>query len=97
MSGGKLISLEVNVEVSKTMAESKVTTDEVVELLRQLPPRERLQAVVRVFPHLEWMRPSPSPEPRQSLRGLWRGVNITDADIEEVRREMWAKFPAEDL
>lgn len=95
MSGGKPLRLEVNMEVSKTMAESKVTTDQVVELLRQLPPRERLQAVMRVLPELEKALPEPASEPPPRLRGLWRGLNITDEDMKEVRREMWGQFPSE--
>jgi hypothetical protein len=82
--------------MSKEMADSNITTDQVVELLRQLPPRERLRVVLRVLPELEQSLPPPASGPRQSLRGLWRGLDISDEDIEEVRREMWGKFPAED-
>ena len=37
--------------------------------------------------------------PRRSSRGLWAdlGIDITEEDIEEVRREMWANFPREDI
>lgn len=35
-------------------------------------------------------------KPRKSLRGLWKGVNITREDIDEARREMWGNFPRED-
>jgi hypothetical protein len=79
------------------MAESNVTTDKVIELLRQLPPRERLRVVVRVLPELEKALIEPTPEPRPPLRGLWRGLNITDEDIEEARRQMWGHFPSEDI
>lgn len=95
MSGWNPIHLGVNLEVDKTMTEPKVTTEKVVELLRQLPPRERLRAVARIL--LENVLPEPTSEPRPSLRGLWRGLNITDEDIEEVRREMWGRFPPEDV
>lgn len=30
------------------------------------------------------------------LGGLWKGVKITDDDIAEVRREMWANFGERD-
>lgn len=97
MRGWNPIHLGVNLEVNKIMTEPKVTTDKVVELLRQLPPRERLRAVVRILPELENVLPEPTSEPRPPLRGLWRGLNITDEDIEEVRREMWGRFPSEDI
>ncbi len=35
--------------------------------------------------------------PGVSLRGLWRGVDITDDDIAEVRREMWGNFRRDDI
>jgi len=34
---------------------------------------------------------------RTSLRGLWRGITVSDEDIEEVRREMWRNFPRDDF
>jgi hypothetical protein len=37
------------------------------------------------------------PKSRQYLRGLWRGSNITELDISEVRQEMLKKFPREDV
>ena len=27
------------------------------------------------------------------LRGLWKGLGITDEEITEARREMWGDFP----
>lgn len=32
-----------------------------------------------------------------ALGGLWQGIEITDEDIAEVRREMWATLGAGDL
>ena len=32
----------------------------------------------------------------KSLKGLWKGINITREDIDEARREMWGNFPRED-
>lgn len=36
---------------------------------------------------------------RRSLKGLWAdlGVQITEEDIEKVRREMWSGFPRKDI
>ena len=33
--------------------------------------------------------------PLKSLEGLWaaQGVDVSEEDIAELRREMWAKFP----
>lgn len=37
------------------------------------------------------------PEEKISLRGLWKGADITEEDIDEVRREMWGNFPRGDV
>jgi Ulp1 family protease len=38
-------------------------------------------------------------KPFKSLYGLWanRGIEITEEDIDEIRREMWSNFPREDI
>lgn len=38
-------------------------------------------------------------EPRKSLYGLWANLNfdITEAEIDEMRQDMWRNFPREDL
>ena len=34
---------------------------------------------------------------RKSLRGLWRGLNITHQEIAEARQEMWGNFPRQSI
>jgi len=53
---------------------------------------------------IEWLAPkieqeleASRPIPRKSLRGLWRGMDTTEEDIAEARREMWSNFPREDI
>ncbi len=31
--------------------------------------------------------------PRKSLRGLWRGLDISEQEINSVRAEIWGSFP----
>jgi hypothetical protein len=40
-------------------------------------------------------RQSTPAKPRQSLRGLWKDLNleISDEDIAQARRETWGNFP----
>ena len=33
----------------------------------------------------------------KSLRGIWKSVEITNEDIDEVRHEMRANFPRDDI
>jgi hypothetical protein len=45
---------------------------------------------------LEFLQRKGAPKlPRRSLKGLWAdlGIDITEADIAEARREMWGNFP----
>jgi hypothetical protein len=37
--------------------------------------------------------------PKRSLYGLWAnlGIDISEEDIDEIRREMWGNFPRDDF
>ena len=73
------------------MSTQTVTAEQVLALLRQLPPREQLRVVSKALPALE-RKLSVRSQPRKSLRGLWRGLTIGEAEIEEIRQEMWGHF-----
>ena len=66
----------------------------VVEKLRALPP-ERQQEVLDFVEFLA--QRAARKRPLRSAEGLWAdlGVNITDEDIAEARRETWGNFPRE--
>ncbi|MCU0480821.1 MAG: hypothetical protein MUE54_06360 [Anaerolineae bacterium] len=73
---------------------------EVVEnLAKQLSAVDKVRLVERLMTTLEQELESPSRQPKESLYGLWAGMNMTisDEDIDEVRREMWNNFPREDI
>ena len=68
----------------------------VLEKLRDLPVQKQL----RVLEYVEELgrEPPPSlPRKRQSIEGLFasEGISISAEEIEEARREMWARFPRE--
>jgi len=79
---------------------SDVTLETVKRLATRLSQSEKARLV-------EWLESTPSEEtarrtpvpPRQSLYGLCAdlGPGPSDDDIKEVRREMWANFPREDI
>ena len=81
-----------------TPTEPIVTVESVLELMSRLTPRQRLQVIRRVLPQLEDAIPEASPtppaaRPLRSLRGLWKGsANISEEDIDEMRREAWQGF-----
>jgi len=67
----------------------------VIENLRGMSP----EAQRRVLDYAESLRRESSAAklPLRDLHGLWAnlGVSLTDDDIAEARREMWANFPRE--
>ena len=73
------------------MSTQVATAEQVLSLLRQLPPRDQLRIVRQTLPALE-RELSSRTRPRKSLRGLWRGLDIGESEIAEIRREMWADF-----
>jgi hypothetical protein len=75
-----------------------VTVDTVLDLLRQLPPRERLRVLAQALPEAERELPDGSHSLR-SLRGLWKDLkfDISAEDIDQARREAWSNFPREDI
>jgi hypothetical protein len=75
-----------------------VKADMALNLLRQLPPRERLHVIAQALPEAE-RDLSDSGRPLRSLRGLWKdlGFDISAEEISQARRETWANFPREDI
>ena len=68
----------------------------VVEKLRGLPI-EKQKEVLDFVDFLHQKRIVKGP--RRSVKGLWAdlGVDITEDDVAEARREMWSNFPREDI
>jgi hypothetical protein len=77
--------------------ENSVTLEEILASVRQLSPVDKARLIERVVSDIERELESARPTPRKSLRGLWRGLDITEEDIAEARREMWGSFPREDI
>ncbi|MEE8391173.1 MAG: hypothetical protein V3S14_10310 [Anaerolineae bacterium] len=81
------------------MNSMKITTaDSVLNLLRQLPPRERLRVIAQALPETERDLSKPH-RPLKSLRGLWKDLDfdLSAEEIDQSRREAWANFPREDI
>lgn len=58
---------------------------------------ERQREVLDFAEYLQYKEKSNGKKPRRSLRGMWKGVDISAEDIDEARREMWGNFPREDF
>jgi len=76
--------------------ENIIPLEKVMELARQLSPMDKLRLIERIDPQIERDLKSSTGEQHKSLRGLWRGLHITEHDIAEARRDRWAGFPRED-
>ena len=76
-----------------------VTLKEVLDLAMQLSLVDKVRLIERIAPQIEQELTAARPRKslRKSLRGLWRGLDITSEDIAETRREMWGNFPREDI
>jgi len=75
--------------------EARMSIEELAVKLRQLAP-EQQQEVFDLVESLYRAR-SARTTPRRSIEGLWAdlGIDITEEDIAEARREMWGNFPRE--
>lgn len=77
--------------------EETVTLEVTLELVKKLSLVDKVRLIEKIAPQIEKELTNTKPKSRQSLRGIWRGTDITESDINEVRKEMWNNFPREDV
>jgi hypothetical protein len=58
---------------------------------------DKVRLVKQVMATLEEDFTSEKKKPKRSLYGLWSDVSVSEEDIDDARREMWGKFPREDI
>lgn len=75
----------------------QVTLDQVLDLASQLPVVDQVRLIEAITPRIKQELHAAAQRPRKSLRGLWKGLDISDADITAARRQMWGNFPREDV
>lgn len=78
-------------------AADAVTLEEVLMLARRLSPRDKVRLIERIAPDIEREVAEGQPSEPAPLRGLWRGVDVTDDDLAGVRRDMWDTFTHADI
>jgi len=71
--------------------------EKVLKLAKLLSPRDKLRLIERIAPQIECDLKGSSETSRRSLRGLWRGHDLTPEEIAEARRETWRCFPRGDI
>ncbi len=70
-----------------------VLEKKVLQGFRELPPEKQKE----VLDYLELLRSRFSNGPSTVLKGLWKhlDVDISEQDVADSRRQMWASFPRE--
>lgn len=77
---------------------TSINLHEIKVLIQQLSLRDKLHLIQWIAPQIERDLPAAAPaQPLPPLRGLWRGTNLTETDIDTLRAEMWADMPREDV
>jgi len=74
-----------------------VTLEDALAYVRQLSPEDKARLIERVAPDIERELRAARSTSHVSLRGLWRGLDITGEEIDRARQEMWSEFPREDV
>jgi hypothetical protein len=66
-------------------------------VVRRLSSVDKARLIGHIVPDIERELKAAQSVPHKSLRGLWRGLDITADEIAEAWREMWGNFPREDI
>lgn len=73
------------------------TLEEALEVVSGLSALDKVRLVQKMMLTLETtMRDEHTPS-KPSLLGIWSGVEVSSADIDQVRAEMMLNFPREDI
>ncbi len=71
--------------------------ESLLELAKQLSVIDKIRLIEPLAPHIERELKSCNPAGRKPLLGLWKGLDITEEEISQARRDMWTDFPGEDI
>jgi hypothetical protein len=75
-----------------------ISLEQILLLAEQLSLTDKVRLIERIAPQIERdIARSARDGKRTTLRGLWKGVDITEEDIESVRTEIWGGFPRESI
>lgn len=75
----------------------QVSLNEVLRMAHRLPLADKVRLIGQIAPQIQRELHAVPGQPRKSLLGLWKGLDITKEDIDQARREMWGQFPREDI
>jgi len=82
------------------MATQAPTFAQVLRLVKQLTPGQKLRLIEAIMPDLAepLQRAEGGEKPLRSLHGLWKdfGINLSAEEIDAARRELWGNLPRQD-
>ncbi len=74
------------------------TDPKLMELLKAtstLPTEDKIQLIRSITDQLKSDLKGIRETPGESLRGLWKGLDITAQEIDDNQHEVWRNFPRE--
>jgi len=74
-----------------------VALEKVLTLAEQLSLVDKVRLIELLAPRIQQERRARRSAGRRPLRGAWRGLDITEEEIAEMRRQMWENFPRQDV
>ncbi|MDQ2808795.1 MAG: hypothetical protein M3Z04_18110 [Chloroflexota bacterium] len=80
-----------------TAPESDVTLEAVLTAAQKLSPIDKAQLISEIATSMKEALTASAPAKPPQFIGIWAGLDLTDGDIAEARREMWGNFPREDI
>lgn len=73
-----------------------VSYQDILAQAQQLSPGEKARLLADISVALQ-RELRASGQPKRSLLGIWQGVDISEAEIDQMRDELWGQFPREDI
>ncbi len=71
--------------------------EKLLELATQLSAVDKIRLIERLAPQIERELTPCGPVARKPLRGLWRGLDLSEEEIAQARRETWTGFARGDI
>lgn len=74
-----------------------ITVEQILVLSDQLSLVEKVRLIELIVPKITRELTTQKSTKRKSLRGMWSTSNLSTAEIDENRREMWSDFSDRDF
>ena len=81
----------------KEINKKNISFDEINKIIRSLSTNNKIKLVKQIATQIETDLKKNHQPIYKSLCGIWKGINITDEDITNVRHEMWDNIPSKDI